>query len=84
MERLNEPIPKCKAVESVEEAIEAVEEIGYPVIVRPAFTLGGTGGGVAHNEEELIEITRFPVCAWPLWAGHETAPCTIRGFLQPL
>ncbi len=56
MERLNEPIPKCKAVESVEEAIEAVEEIGYPVIVRPAFTLGGTGGGVAHNEEELIEI----------------------------
>ncbi len=56
MDRLNEPIPKCKAVESVEEAIEAVEEIGYPVIVRPAFTLGGTGGGVAHNEEELIEI----------------------------
>ena len=56
MDRLNEPIPKCRAVESVEEAIEAVEEIGYPVIVRPAFTLGGTGGGVAHNEEELIEI----------------------------
>ena len=43
-------------VESVEEAIEAVKDIGYPVIVRPAFTLGGTGGGVAYNEEELIEI----------------------------
>ena len=56
MNKLNEPIPKCKAVESVEEAIEAVNEIGYPVIVRPAFTLGGTGGGVATNEEELIEI----------------------------
>ncbi len=57
MDRLNEPIPKSHAVESVEEAIEAVKDIGYPVIVRPAFTLGGTGGGVAHNEEELIEIT---------------------------
>lgn len=56
MDKLNEPIPKCHAVESVEEAIEAVKEIGYPVIVRPAFTLGGTGGGVAYNEEELIEI----------------------------
>lgn len=56
MDRLNEPIPKCQAVESIDEALEAVEEIGYPVIVRPAFTLGGTGGGVAHNKEELIEI----------------------------
>lgn len=56
MDELNEPIPKCHAVESVEEAIEAVKDIGYPVIVRPAFTLGGTGGGVAYNEEELIEI----------------------------
>jgi carbamoyl-phosphate synthase large subunit len=56
MNKLNEPIPKCRAVSSVNEAIEAVEEIGYPVIVRPAFTLGGTGGGVAHNLEELSEI----------------------------
>lgn len=57
MHRLIEPIPKSHAVESVEEAIEAVEDIGYPVIVRPAFTLGGTGGGVAYNEDELVEIT---------------------------
>lgn len=57
MDKLNEPIPKSHAVESVEEALEAVKDIGYPVIVRPAFTLGGTGGGVATNEEELIEIT---------------------------
>ena len=56
MDKLNEPIPKCHAVESVEEALEAVKDIGYPVIVRPAFTLGGTGGGVAYNEKELIEI----------------------------
>ena len=56
MMKLNEPIPKCRAVESLDEALEAVDEIGYPIIVRPAFTLGGTGGGVAHNQEELIEV----------------------------
>lgn len=56
MDRIGEPIPKCRAVESIDEALEAVEEIGYPVIVRPAFTLGGTGGGVAHNKKELIDI----------------------------
>jgi carbamoyl-phosphate synthase large subunit len=56
MMELDEPIPHCKAVTSIEDAIEAVAEIGYPVIVRPAFTLGGTGGGVANNEEELIEV----------------------------
>lgn len=56
MNRLNEPIPRCHAVESIEDAVKAVNDIGYPVIVRPAFTLGGTGGGVAHNEEELKEI----------------------------
>lgn len=56
MDEIGEEIPKCHAVESVEEALESVKDIGYPVIVRPAFTLGGTGGGVAHNEKELIEI----------------------------
>lgn len=56
MDEIGEEIPKCQAVESVDDALKAVEEIGYPVIVRPAFTLGGTGGGIAHNEEELIEI----------------------------
>jgi carbamoyl-phosphate synthase large subunit len=56
MKRLNEPVPKAKAVSSLEAAFEAVEQIGYPVIVRPAFTLGGTGGGVAHNHQELEEV----------------------------
>jgi carbamoyl-phosphate synthase large subunit len=56
MMELNEPIPHCRAVTSIEESIEAVAEIGYPVIVRPAFTLGGTGGGVAYNEQELVEV----------------------------
>ncbi|MGZ7070643.1 MAG: carbamoyl phosphate synthase preATP-grasp domain-containing protein, partial [Methanobacterium sp.] len=56
MKELNEPVPKAKAVNSLEDALKAVEEIGYPVIVRPAFTLGGTGGGVAYNEEQLREV----------------------------
>ncbi|MBA2846902.1 carbamoyl-phosphate synthase large subunit [Methanococcus maripaludis] len=58
MEEINQPIAKSAAVHSVEEAIEATKELGYPAIVRPAFTLGGTGGGIATNEEELIEITK--------------------------
>ncbi|MBE6488502.1 MAG: carbamoyl-phosphate synthase large subunit [Methanosphaera stadtmanae] len=56
MERLNEPIPKCHAVNSLEDAFKAVEDIGYPVIVRPGFTLGGTGGGIANNKKEFEEI----------------------------
>jgi carbamoyl-phosphate synthase large subunit len=55
---LNEPIPKSRTTNSIEGAKQAVEEIGdYPVLVRPAFTLGGTGGGIAYNEEDLINIT---------------------------
>lgn len=56
MDRLNEPIPKCHAVNSLDEALEAVKDIGYPVIVRPGFTLGGTGGGIANNRKEFEEI----------------------------
>lgn len=56
MKKIEEPVPKAEAVESLEEAFGAVEKIGYPVIVRPAFTLGGTGGGVAHNPQELKEV----------------------------
>ena len=56
MERIGEPVTKSYAVNSIEEALKAVEEIGYPVIVRPAFTLGGTGGGIAYNEEDLKSI----------------------------
>lgn len=56
MREINEPIPESKAVRSVGDALETAEAIGYPVIIRPAYTLGGTGGGVANNEEELKEI----------------------------
>lgn len=53
MEELNQPIPESEIVTTVEEAVEFANKIGYPIIVRPAFTLGGTGGGMCKNEEEL-------------------------------
>ncbi|WP_102271521.1 carbamoyl-phosphate synthase large subunit [Cytobacillus massiliigabonensis] len=56
MNELGEPVPESEIIHSLEEAYEFVNKIGYPVIVRPAFTLGGTGGGICHDEEELIEI----------------------------
>lgn len=57
MEELEQPIPESEIVNTVEEAIAFAATIGYPVIVRPAFTLGGTGGGMCANEKELREIT---------------------------
>lgn len=56
MNELGEPVPESEIIHNLEEAFAFVNEIGYPVIVRPAFTLGGTGGGICHDEEELIEI----------------------------
>lgn len=56
MQKLGEPIPESTIVEDVPSAVEFANEIGYPVIVRPAYTMGGTGGGIAENEEELIDI----------------------------
>ena len=56
MEELKQPIPESEIVNTVEEAVAFAATIGYPVIVRPAFTLGGTGGGMCANEAELREI----------------------------
>ena len=55
MQKLGEPIPESTIVEDVPSAVAFANEIGYPVIVRPAYTMGGTGGGIAENEEELVE-----------------------------
>ncbi len=54
-QEIGEPVIPSRITYSVEEAVEAAKEIGYPVVLRPAFTLGGTGGGFAYNEEELVE-----------------------------
>ncbi|MFB4162598.1 carbamoyl-phosphate synthase large subunit [Alteribacillus sp. JSM 102045] len=56
MKQLNEPVAESEIIHNLEEAKAFVEKIGYPVIVRPAYTLGGTGGGLVHNEKELHEI----------------------------
>ena len=57
-ESIGEPVIPSRITYDLEEAKAAAEQIGYPVVLRPAFTLGGTGGGFANNEEELVEIGR--------------------------
>jgi len=56
MLRLGQPVIASKVVETIDEALEYTKNIGYPVIVRPAFTMGGTGGGIAYDKNELREI----------------------------
>lgn len=56
MEKINEPIAPSIVVTTVKEAVDFANEISYPVVIRPAYTLGGSGGGIAHTEEELREI----------------------------
>ncbi|MCD7818005.1 MAG: carbamoyl-phosphate synthase large subunit [Lachnospiraceae bacterium] len=56
MEKIGEPVAPSKVVESVAEGAEFTQTIGYPVVLRPAYTLGGSGGGIAHNYSELVEI----------------------------
>ncbi|ULG75064.1 carbamoyl-phosphate synthase large subunit [Macrococcus brunensis] len=56
MNELGEPVPESDIVNDVQGAVDFANDIGYPVIVRPAFTMGGTGGGICHDEQELIEI----------------------------
>ncbi|MBN1518298.1 carbamoyl-phosphate synthase large subunit [Candidatus Sumerlaeota bacterium] len=58
MEKIGAKVPRSHIARNFNEAMHAVNEIGYPVIIRPAFTLGGTGGGTAFNEEEYIEMVR--------------------------
>ena len=56
MNRIGLDVPKSDIANDVDEALSIADEIGYPVVVRPAFTLGGTGGGIAYNRRELVEI----------------------------
>lgn len=57
-QQLGEPVPPSKSVKTVEEALAFGEEIGYPIIVRPAFTMGGTGGGICNDRQELADVAK--------------------------
>lgn len=58
MNELGEPVPESMIVHTVDEALSFSKEIGFPIIIRPAYTLGGTGGGIASNEEEFLQLVQ--------------------------
>ncbi|TGC09500.1 carbamoyl-phosphate synthase large subunit [Methanolobus halotolerans] len=57
MESIGEKVPRSRAISTLKEAEELIDELGLPLIIRPAYTLGGAGGGIAHSREQLLEIT---------------------------
>ena len=63
MQRIGEPVPHSMIATNVDEALDFAREAGYPLIVRPAYTLGGTGGGAAHDENELAYIVKTGLAA---------------------
>ncbi|USG65294.1 carbamoyl-phosphate synthase (glutamine-hydrolyzing) large subunit [Brevibacillus ruminantium] len=66
MQQIGEPVPESATVETVEDAVSFAESIGYPVIVRPAYTLGGAGGGIAENEQILRQVAASGIAASPI------------------
>ena len=66
MQELNEPVPESSIVTTIDQALDFAEEIGYPLIVRPAYTLGGTGGGMCYSEQELKEVTKNGLALSPV------------------
>lgn len=66
MQEIGEPVPESRIVTTVEEALEFTNRIGYPVIIRPAYTLGGTGGGIASEESELLAFATSGLAASPI------------------
>src|SRR5699024_11371404 len=66
MDELNEPVPPSEIVNTVDAALDFADDIGYPVIVRPAFTLGGTGGGMCDTREELEHIVKNGLALSPV------------------
>jgi carbamoyl-phosphate synthase large subunit len=66
MENIDEPMPKSKTVTTVEEAKKFAKKIGFPAIIRPAYTLGGTGGGIAFTSEELEKVTQHGLNLSPI------------------
>ena len=78
--RLGEPVLPSEITHSMEEGVAAAMRIGYPVVLRPAFTLGGTGGGFADNEEELREIMKNALKLSPV--GQVLVEKSIRGYKE--
>jgi len=66
MEKIGMPLVPSETAESVEDALKIADKIGYPIIIRPAFTLGGTGGGIAFNPEELKEVSSVGISMSPI------------------
>ena len=77
---LGEPIIESEIATTIEEVIEATNKIGYPVILRPAFTLGGTGGGFAENEEELLPLAKNALKLSPV--SQVLVEKSIKGFKE--
>lgn len=66
MNKIDEPMAESFEIETIQEAISAANKIGYPVVVRPFYTLGGTGGGFAKNDQELTEIAKSGISVSPI------------------
>jgi carbamoyl-phosphate synthase large subunit len=80
MNEINEPVPESRIVTSLEDAIDFSTRIGFPIIIRPAFTLGGTGGGIADHEEDLVRIVSSGLAASPI--GQCLVEKSIAGFKE--
>ncbi|MBT2694653.1 carbamoyl-phosphate synthase large subunit [Bacillus sp. ISL-55] len=80
MNELGQPVPDSDIIHNLQEAYTFVERVGYPVIVRPAFTMGGTGGGICSNEKELIEIVTSGIKNSPV--GQCLLEKSIAGFKE--
>ena len=79
-ESIGEPVIPSEIANTIDEAISAAEHIGYPVVLRPAFTLGGTGGGFAYNRDELIEVATNALEASPV--NQVLVERSVRGFKE--
>jgi len=79
-ESIGEPVIPSDIANTVEEAVEVAEKIGYPVVLRPAFTLGGTGGGFAYSEEELRELAIGALAASPV--SQVLVEKSVRGYKE--
>ncbi len=79
-ESIGEPVIPSDIANTVEEAVEVADKIGYPVVLRPAFTLGGTGGGFAYNEEELRALAVGALAASPV--SQVLVEKSVKGFKE--